>query len=127
MTENLTNIPSRDDEILARAIEIRAESGLSLTDAMIQAESELDAPAPSDPVQAEFVVTLKPKPRVARWIRQTFGGHPTFSIEDRLEAYLITLLNKSRVSSMRASEDPPQVGKGQAVTVRREHMPRVIE
>jgi hypothetical protein len=122
----MTESAARDDQILARAMEIRTETGLSLTDAMIQAESELDAPA-SEPVQETFVVTLKPKPRVARWIRLVFGGHPQFSIEDRLEAYLLTLLNKSRVSSMRASEDPPEVGKGQAVTVRREHMPRVIE
>lgn len=105
-----------DDEILERAREIASETGVSLTDAMIRAEAEL---APKPEIQKEFTVTLDLKPRVARWVLtefQAYGGH---SVEDRLAAYLVTVLNRARTTSMRAAEDAPEVGRGGAVTVPR--------
>jgi hypothetical protein len=121
MTENNEEKHITDTEILARAQEIQADRGGSLVDAMIEAESELTAPK-SEELPRSFTVTLHVKPRVARWIVQLFGGHSTFSIEDRLGAYLVTVLNRTRVQAMRQNEPPAEVRKGGAVTLRREHM-----
>jgi hypothetical protein len=127
MTENDTQNPDRDSEILSRAMQIKADRGLSLTDAMLQAESEFLQPDAPQPFPSSFAVELHVKPRVARWIVQIFGGHETLTIEERLGAYLVTVLNRDRVKTIRLSEPPPDVGKGQAVSIRREHMPRVTE
>lgn len=110
-----------DDIILTRAQAIKAERGLSLTDAMIAAEDEL-RPAPVIP--ESFTVTIPVKARVARWIAEEFGGHPSFSVEERLGAYLTTVLSRSRVSAMRYAEDGADVQEGKAVTLTRAQFAR---
>lgn len=128
MSENTEQTAEQLEElILNRAREIRSERGVSLTDAMILAESELN-PTDRPPAYPEsFTITIPVRPRVSRWIVQLFGGHPTFTIEERLSAYLVTVLNRARVQSIRLSEAPAEVGKGDAVTLRREHMAKVTE
>lgn len=106
-----------DEKILARAQEIKAERGISLTDAMIRAEDEL---APKPTVPADFTVTIPVKPRVARWIVEEFEPTKTHTTEERLAAYLATVLSRARVTAMRFAEEAPEIGEGGAVTLRRE-------
>lgn len=110
---------NQDEKILSRAHEIKSERGGSLTDAMILAEQEL-APKPSIP--EEFTVTIPVKPRVARWIVSEFSATATHSTEQRLAAYLTTVLSRARITAMRFSEDAPDIPKdaGRAVTLRRD-------
>lgn len=127
MTENTEEkgviTQDRDSRILERAIQIKEDRGLPLVEAMIMAEEELIAQLKGDALPLEFTVKLVVKPRVARWILQTFGGHATFTVEDRLAAYLIILLNRTRITAIRRSEPAPEIPKGgEAVTLRREHM-----
>lgn len=105
-----------DDQLLELAQKIKAERGISLTDAMIAAEDEL-TPAPSIPTS--FTVTIPVKGRVGKWIAEEFGGHTTHSIEERLGAFLSIILSRSRVSAMRAAEEGEEVQDGKAVTLRR--------
>lgn len=128
MTENTQeNQPAedRDARILARAREIQAESEVSLVDAMIEAEAELFAPkAPELP--KSFLVEIPVKPRVARWILATFGGHPEFTVEHRLGAFISQYLGRVAVRVRRESEPPPELEKGSGgVTMRREHMQKL--
>lgn len=111
MTENT------DEKILEKAKEIQAESGGSLMDAMLKAEAQL---APKPTVPTEFTVTIPVKPRVARWLIEEFSPTAEFSTEDRLAAYLATVLNRSRIQAMRAGQDAPDIQKGQAVTMTRD-------
>mgnify|MGYP006436186277 CR=1 FL=1 len=115
MTENT------DEKVLERAQEIKAERGISLMDAMIRAEEEL-APKPVTP--SEFTVTIPVKPRVARWVLAEFAATSTHSTEERLGAYLSSMLNRSRVSAMRANQESPDIGEGGAVSMSRQEFQR---
>lgn len=105
-----------DEQILERAKEIQGETGLSLMDAMQKAQDEL-TPAPVIP--SDFTITIKAKPRVAAWVVEQFGGHPTLSIEDRLGAYMSEYLPRLRIEAKRMQEDAPDIGEGEAVTMSR--------
>ena len=106
-----------DEMILAKAQEISKERGIGLVDAMIEAEEEL---RPRPELQTSFMVPIEVKPRVARWIVETFGGHAKYTVEERIGAYLSVLLGRTRVSARRADEPAPEVQKGEAVTMRRD-------
>lgn len=108
--------PISDDEIVARAHEIKAEQGCTLVDAMILAEEEL---TPKAAVPSEFTVTIEVKPRVAKWIASEFAPRDGFSTEDRLAAFLAVVLNRSRVTAMREAKDAPEIQEGRAVTMSR--------
>ena len=113
-----------DEEILELAQTIKAErEGLSLTDAMLIAEDELQ---PVAEIPADFTVTIPVKKRVAGWILREFGGHPQLSVEERLGAYLATVLSRSRVQAIRASEDGQDVTEGKAVTLTRSQFQRKV-
>lgn len=107
---------TQDEKILARAQEIKAELGCSLTDAMIRAEEEL---APRPTVPEGFTITIPVKPRVARWIVTEFAPTKTHTTEERLAAFLAIVLNRSRVTAMRYAEEAPDIQEGGAVTLRR--------
>lgn len=92
-----------DDALLIRAREIQAEQGGSLVDAMIAAEDETRPEAAELP--SSFTVTIKVKPRLARWIIATFRETAEHTPEERLGAYLATVLMQDRVRSRRMSED----------------------
>ncbi len=106
----------KDEEILGRARAIQEATGKSLTDAMIMAEEEL---TPKAEVPSEFTVTIPVKPRVARWIVEEFAPTATHTTEERIAAYLITVLNRARMTSIRMAEEAPDIGEGEAVTMRR--------
>ena len=112
-----------DEQVLQRAQEIKTERGISLTDAMIAAEDEL-TPAPSIP--ESFTVTIPVKGRVAKWIMEEFGGHAKYPLEERLGAYLTTVLSRSRVQAMRYAEEGEDVQEGKAVTLRRDQFARKV-
>lgn len=107
---------NKDEEILSQARAIQEATGKSLIDAMILAEEKL---TPKAEVPSEFTVTIPVKARVARWIVEEFAATPTHSTEERLAAYLITVLNRARMTSIRMAEEAPDIGEGGAVTLRR--------
>lgn len=112
-----------DEQILERAMAIKSERGISLTDAMIAAEDEL---TPEAAIPKDFTVTVPVKARVAKWILDEFGDHPTYSVEERLAAYLTTVLSRSRVMAMRYAEEGEDVTEGKAVTLRRDQFARKV-
>lgn len=112
-----------DEQILERAHAIKSERGISLTDAMIAAEDEL---TPEAAIPTAFTVTIPVKARVAKWIGDEFGGHASFTIEERLGAYLTTVLSRSRVMAMRYAEEGEDVTEGKAVTLRRDQFARKV-
>jgi len=105
-----------DDMILELAQKIKSEENIPLTDAMIAAEVRLQ-PAPE--IKDTFEVPIKVKPRVAAWIIKEFGGHPDYTIEERLGAFLGQVLGRSRVQAMRFSEDAPDIKSDGAVSMMR--------
>lgn len=107
---------NKDELILARAKEIRGERGGSLTDAMIQAEHDL---TPPEEIALSFTIEVHVKKRVSRWITQVFTPTDTHTTEERLAAYVSTVLNRARVTSIRFAEEAPDIGEGGAVTMRR--------
>jgi len=106
-----------DEKILERAQEIKADRGVSLTDAMLIAEGEMK---PKAKVPESFDVTIKVKPRVAKWIMSEFSGHPKFTLEERLGATLATYLSRSRVRVRRMADEGGEIQEGKAVTLRRD-------
>jgi hypothetical protein len=113
-----------EEQLLSRAKELQAERpGLSLTDAMIAAEDELQ---PEPTIPTSFTVTIPVKARVAKWILDEFGGHAKFPIEERLGAFLTTILSRTRVQAMRYAEEGEDVQEGKAVTLRREKFARKV-
>lgn len=111
MTENM------DEKILELAQEIKAETGVSLTDAMIRAEAKL---APKDELPEYFEVRIRVKPRVARWILSEFGGHPEHSIEERLGAYVSSHMGRARTMAIQYSREAPEISDQGAVSMRRD-------
>lgn len=107
----------QDELILEKARKIQKKKGVSLTDAMIMAEDEL---MPKAEVPGEFTVTIPVKARVARWVLDEFKPTKTHTTEERLAAYLVVVLNRARMTSIRLSEEAPDIGEGGAVTMRRD-------
>jgi len=105
-----------DEMILELAQQIKKQENIPLTDAMIAAEVRLQ-PAPE--LQDSFEVPIKLKPRVAAWVIREFGGHPKFTIEERLGAYFSQVLNRTRVEAMRFAEDAPDIKTDGAVSMMR--------
>lgn len=107
----------QQDKMIAAARKMATEKGIPLSEAMETVEARLIPRAGP----TEFAVTIRLKPRVARWVSDNFGGHPKFTVEERLGAWLVTLINQQRaghIASGRAA-DPQAVGSGSAVTVHR--------
>lgn len=101
----MTNKPT-DAEIEELALQLRQDKpGLSLVDSMLKAEDQLTRQmAPQENV---FHVEIHLKPRIAKFIREQFGGHPELSIEERLAVYLAGLLARTRgefISQIRDSK-----------------------
>ena len=112
-----------DDQILTRAQEIKADRGLSLTDAMIAAEDDL---MPEPIIPTHFAVTVQVKARVASWILSEFGGHEKLTVEERLAAYLAIVLSRSRVQAMRYADGGQDAREGKAVTMTRDEFARRV-
>jgi len=110
MTDNM------DEKILERAREIASEQRKPLIEAMLIAESELIAPAD---IPKSFTVEIFVKPRVARWILAQFPANKNHSLEERLAAYIGTVLSRTRVTALRDMREDPTIGEGGAVTLRK--------
>lgn len=109
--------PVDDEKILDLARKLRAKHNIPLVDAMLQAEEQL---MPKAELPEHFDIRLKVKPRVASWIIAEFGGHPKFSIEERLSAFLTKVLTRERALALQYSRPVGDIGKGKAVSMRRE-------
>lgn len=116
MKESKADSAATNAELIALAQEIASETGMSIVDAMIEAESRL---SPREEIKTTFDLRVTLKPRVARWVHKEFGGHPDYSIEDRLAAYCAQSITRVRIQSIRAAEDAPEIPTGEAVTMRR--------
>ena len=125
MTENQEeNKPiDRDAAMLSRARQIVQDRGVSLIEAMIEAEGEMQPKQSALP--ASFVVEIPVKPRVAQWVLAEFQPTATHTTEERLAAYLATVLGRVRVHARRQSEAAPEIERGAAVTMTRENFKRV--
>jgi len=109
---------NKDEILLARAREIVADRGGSLTEAMLAAEAEL---APKSELPTSFTVMIQVKPRVAKWVIEEFGGHPSLTIEERLGAFLEIELAHTRGRVIKVRREQAQITKGGgAVTVTRD-------
>lgn len=106
-----------DDEILALAQSIKAEKGLPLAEAMDEAIRRLTRRG--DDIDCTFTLTVQLKPRVARFYRKEFAGHPTLSVEERLSKFVEMKLNEIRGQALARSRADPDIQEGQANTLRR--------
>ena len=96
---------SDDDELISEAQKIASAKGISLADAMLEAEARLKPP----PTQEDSItVTITMKPKVVAFYRKTFEGHDELSVEERMGVWLGTLLTRERgrlLPTMRATAD----------------------
>lgn len=106
-----------DDELLELAQEIKAERGCSLAEAIDMAHARLSKAAGE--VDTRFEVTLELKPRVAKFFRESFAGHPTMTVEERLAAFLVMQLNRLRGEALARTRQEAEITEGEARTVRR--------
>jgi hypothetical protein len=107
-----------DDELLERAQQIKADRGCSLAEAMDIAQGQ--AAKAASGVDTTFHITLELKPRVARFFRQSFDGHPTMSVEERMAKFLEIQLNKLRGQALAQTRiEATEATEGEARTIRR--------
>lgn len=106
-----------DDEILALAQEIKADRGISLVEAMDIAAIRMENKGKE--IDCDFTLRLTLKPRVAKFFRESFAGHPTLSVEDRLAQYLVMYLNRLRGEALARTREEGDIVQGQSNTLRR--------
>lgn len=105
-----------DEAVLDLAQQIKAEKGVSLIEAMDMAAIRLQG---GGEVDCTFHLTLTLKPRVAKFFRDSFSGHPTLTVEERLAAFITMQLNRLRGEALARTREEPEIEKGQAATLRR--------
>lgn len=106
-----------DEQILELAQELKAEHGISLVEAMDMASAKLNKAAGKE-IDCEFLLPVTLKPRVAKFFRDTFSGHPDLTVDQRMGKYVEILLNKVRGEALVRTREEPEVRKGEAVSVR---------
>lgn len=106
-----------EDMIIEKAREIQKEAGLSLVDAMVEAEARLQ---PKPELQTEFSVTINVKPREGKWLVDMFAGHPSLSIEERMGVWLAGEISRARGRVIKEQRAQAAIAKGGAVTVTRD-------
>lgn len=106
-----------DDEILELAYQIRDERGLPLVEAMDIAATKL-ANAGAE-IDCTFDLRIELKPRVAKFFRESFAGHPDLSVEERLAKFLEMQLNRLRGEALARTRQDADITDGKAVTLRR--------
>ncbi len=105
-----------DEQVLELAQEIAAEKGLPLVEAMDLAAARLSKPSGVD---TTFELTLELKPRVAKFFRESFAGHPSMTVEERLARFLEMQLNRLRGEALARTRTEAEITDGEAATVRR--------
>jgi hypothetical protein len=106
-----------DDEILALAQEIKTERGVSLVEAMDIASVKLNNAGKE--IDCNFKLDLTLKPRVAKFFRDSFSGHPDLSVEERLSKFVEMQLNKLRGEALARTRSEAEIEEGKANTIRR--------
>jgi hypothetical protein len=106
-----------DEEILERAQDIKQEKGISLAEAMDLAVLQLTRASSS--IETVFELRLELKPRVAKFFRDEFAGHPSLTVEERLAKYLEMQLNRMRGQALARSRKDPEIREGEAHAVSR--------
>ena len=106
-----------DDQILELAQEIKADRGIPLVEAMDIASAKLHNAGQEVNCVFDLKVTLKP--RVAKFFRQSFAGHPTMSVEERLAAFLAMTLNRLRGEALSRTRAEAEISEGGANSIRR--------
>lgn len=109
--------PVTDEQILELAQQIKAERGVPLVEAMDIAATKLTNQGRE--VDCTFHLTLELKPRVAKFFRDSFAGHPSMTVEERLAAYLTMHLNRLRGEALSRTRAEADIQEGQANTLRR--------
>jgi len=104
-------------EMIDRAQNLAKREGIPLSEAMARVEAALAAPSMGED-ECTFEITVKLKPRIARWLRSVLPPEGKLTTEDRLAAYLPYLLGRSFRENRDIGRDAAEVTKGQAVTVR---------
>jgi len=106
-----------DEDILELAQSIKKEKGIPLAEAMDIAGHRL-AKAGAN-MQTTFELTIELKPRVAKFFRDEFAGHPTLTVEQRLAKFIEMQLNRLRGQALARSRKDPEISEGQAHAVSR--------
>lgn len=113
----MDNQAPSDEEVLELAQKIKAEKDIPLVEAMDIAANRLTKN--SKDVDCDFEMTITLKPRVAKFFRREFSGHPTLSVEERLALYLGGVMNRLRGEALARTREDLQITEGKANTVRR--------
>lgn len=108
---------NQDDAILELAQQIKIDRGISLVEAMDIAAIKLRSGGKE--VDCVFNLRLELKPRVAKFFRDNFAGHPTLNVEERLALFLTMHLNRMRGEALAKSRAEADIQEGQANTLRR--------
>lgn len=106
-----------DEQILELAQEIKAERGIPLVEAMDIASSKLRNGGAE--IDCTFTLELELKPRVAKFFRENFAGHPTMTVEERLASFVTMHLNRLRGEALARSRAEGDIQEGKANTLRR--------
>lgn len=106
-----------DDQVLELAQEIKENKGISLLEAMDIASSQLENQGQEIDCVFNLEVTLKP--RVAKFFRETFSGHPKLSVEERLALFVAMQMNKIRGDALARTRAEADITDGKANTIRR--------
>lgn len=114
MSEQIEN---NDDQILSLAQEIKTERGIPLVEAMDIAAHKISNAGKE--IDCIFKLEIELKPRVAKFFRSSFSGHPTLSVEERLSKYLAMVLNRLRGDALARTRSEADVEEGRANTLRR--------
>jgi hypothetical protein len=115
--ENVSDQIDSDEAILERAQEIKKEKGIPLTEAIDIAATEAYRAASA--IDTEFTITLNLKPRVAKFFREEFAGHPELTVEERMAVYIETILNRMRGQALARARKDPEIEQGKAHAVSR--------
>lgn len=106
-----------DEQILELAQEIKTDRGISLVEAMDIASTKLNNAGQE--VDCTFNIELTLKPRVAKFFRESFAGHPDLSVEQRMALFIAMQLNKLRGEALARTRAEADIEEGKANTIRR--------
>lgn len=104
-----------DNDLMKRAHELSERRNISVSRAVAMLEER----AAKGSEGGSYSISLQLKPRVARWVDETFGGHPNFTTEERLGAWLAQIITRERANFRASQRDSKKadVTKGAAVTI----------
>lgn len=111
------NTAPTDDQILALAQTIKAERGIPLVEAMDFAANKLSRGKKA--IDTEFTLHLNLKPKVAKFYRDSFAGHPDKTVEEWMAQWVTQLLQQQRGQALARTREDLDIEKDRANTLRR--------